>query len=157
MNNTIIDMDKFNRYAVIVMDIVLMFIMLLVVLVMFVGFGVPAAGVEPSSFGLIFIALASAPLSAKLATLLLAILVFVLGGVLLFYEFRKELDIQSIQLKQDDLGTVSIRQESVASLVRYVAMQTPDVLDIEADPVMTNKVSMFTAGCSSTRPLLLSR
>lgn len=134
-----IDINKFNRYAVIVMTILVMFILLFLVLVMFVGVGVPPAEADPTALGQVFSGLAAASASVKLATLLLAILVFILGGVILYYELRSDLQVKSISLKQDDMGSVSIRQEGVAHLIQHVALQVPSVLEVHSEPTMTRR------------------
>src|SRR5919199_138571 len=135
-------MNVFNRILVILLDLVLLAGAVIVLLVAF-GVLAPAqllpsvlagTGVGPwlSSF-------AAMPSNATLLTTVVTVVVILLGLALLIAEVRPERQPQALTLRQDGLGSVTVRMASVRDLIASTAAQIPTVLQVQPDIVATSQ------------------
>jgi len=124
----------FNRMVVILLDLVLLASAILVLLI---TFGVVTAqqvlpgGTAETVVGQWLASFATMPPSAALLATLGAALVVVLGLILLVYELRPAPQDTTIRIRDDGLGRVTIRRESVRDLINHTTAQLPDVLQVD--------------------------
>lgn len=135
-------MNAFNRILVILLDLVLIAGAVAVLLVTFrvltpaqlLPAGLAATGVGPwlSSF-------AAMEPNATLVTTAVALVVILIGLVLLIAELRPERQVRTLTIRQDGLGSVTVRLASVRDLVTYTAGQIPAVLQVQPDITTTSR------------------
>ena len=96
--------------------------------------GLAATGVGPwlSSF-------AAMEPNATLVTTAVALVVILIGLVLLIAELRPERQVRTLTIRQDGLGSVTVRLASVRDLVTYTAGQIPTVLQVQPDITTTSR------------------
>lgn len=127
-------MNIFNRIVVILLDLVLVAGAILILLI---TFGVVAAhqmlpsGTAEIGVGQWLASFAAMPPSTTLITTLGAALVIVLGLILLVCELRPAPQDTMIRIRDDGLGRVTMRRESVRDLIRYTTAQLADVLQVD--------------------------
>jgi hypothetical protein len=92
--------------------------------------------------------LATMPTSAALIATLGAIFVVVLGLMLLVYELRLAPQDPTIRVRDDGLGRVTVRRESVRDLIRHTTAQLPDVLQV--DPQIDIGQQGLTIACRTS-------
>jgi ABC-type uncharacterized transport system permease subunit len=135
-------MNAFNRILVILLDLVLIAGAVAVLLVTFrvltpaqlLPAGLATTGVGPwlSSF-------AAMEPNATLVTTAVALVVILIGLVLLIAELRPERQVRTLTIRQDGLGSVTVRLASVRDLVTYTAGQIPAVLQVQPDITTTSR------------------
>src|SRR5919199_6536848 len=135
-------MNAFNRILVILLDLVLIASAVAVLLVTFrvltpgqlLPAGLAATGVGPwlSSF-------AAMEPNATLVTTAVALVVILIGLVLLIAELRPERQLRTLTIRQDGLGSVTVRLASVRDLVTYTAGQIPTVMQVQPDITTTSR------------------
>jgi len=127
-------MNIFNRIVVILLDLVLL---AGAVLVLLITFGVVTAqqvlpgGTVETPLGQWVASFAKMPPSTMVVATLGAGLVVVLGLVLLVAELRQAPRDTAIRIRDDGLGRVTMRRESVRDLIRYTTALLPDVLQVD--------------------------
>jgi hypothetical protein len=127
-------MNTFNRIVVIVLDLVLLagaIIMLLITFGVVIAQQVLPGGTAETVVGQWLASFATMPPSATLITTLGTALVIVLGLILLFYELRPAPQDTTIRIRDDGLGRVTVRRESVRDLILHTTAQLPDVLQVD--------------------------
>jgi hypothetical protein len=127
-------MNIFNRLVVILIDLVLLAVASLMLLI---TFGVVTAqqvlpsGTVETVPGQWLASFATMPPSAAVIAVLGAALVVVLGLILLVYELRVAPPDTTICIRDDSLGRVTVRTQSVRDLIRHTTAQLPDVLQVD--------------------------
>jgi hypothetical protein len=127
-------MNIFNRMVVILLDLVLLAGAILMLLITFgavTAQQVLPAGTAETGVGQWLASFATMPPSTALFATLGAALVVVLGLILLVYELRLSPQDTTIRIRDDGLGRVTVRRESVRDLIRHTAAQLPDVLQVD--------------------------
>jgi hypothetical protein len=127
-------MNIFNRLVVIVLDLVLLAGAILILLITFgvvTAQQVLPAGTVETVVGQWLTSFATMPPSATLLTTLVAVLVLVVGLGLLIAELRPERQIHTIRVRDDGMGRVTVRTDSVRDLIRYTTARLTDVLQVD--------------------------
>lgn len=127
-------MNIFNRLVVILVDLALIIGAVLILLITFGavqsaqvlpgGLGESLAGQWLTSFTVM-------QPNATLVTTISAIAILVVGLLLLVYELRPAPQQRTITIRNDGLGNVTVRTESVRDLILYTVAQIPDVLQVQ--------------------------
>lgn len=142
-------MNIFNRMVVILLDLVLLAGAMLILLI---TFGVVTTqqvlpgGTAETVVGQWLASLATLPPSVALIATLGAVLV--LGLILLVYELRLAPQDTTIRVRDDGLGRVTVRRESVRDLIRHTIAQLPDVLQV--DPQIDTGQQGLTIACRTS-------
>ena len=127
-------MNTFNRILVILLDLLLLIGAIVVLLVTF-GVVTPAnvlpAGSTQTAFGQWLGSFATMPPDATLITAVVSVLIILAGLALLAAELRPKPRMQTIAIRNDGLGSVTVRTESVRELISYTAAQIPEVLQLQ--------------------------
>jgi hypothetical protein len=144
-------MNIFNRMVVILLDLVLLAGAILILLI---TFGVVTTqqvlpgGTAETVVGQWLASFATLPPSVALIATLGAALVLVLGLILLVYELRLAPQDTTIRVRDDGLGRVTVRRESVRDLIRHTIAQLPDVLQV--DPQIDTGQQGLTIACRTS-------
>jgi ABC-type uncharacterized transport system permease subunit len=135
-------MNAFNRTLVILLDLVLLAGAVAVLLVTF-GVLTPAqlllGGLAGTVVGPWLTSFATMPPNATLLTTAVALVVILIGLVLLIAELRPERPPRTLTIRQDGLGSVTVRMASVRDLIAYTAAQIPAVLQVQPDIAATSQ------------------
>jgi hypothetical protein len=135
-------MNAFNRILVILLDLVLIAGAVAVLLVTF-GVLTPAqllpGGLAATGLGPWLSSFTAMGLNATLVTTVVALVVILIGLVLLIAELRPERQVRTLTIRQDGLGSVTVRLASVRDLVTYTAGQIPAVLQVQPDITTTSR------------------
>lgn len=126
-------MNVFNRIVV----ILLVFVLFVgAVLILLITYGVVApqqilpAGTADTGLGQWLASFAVMGPNATLLTTVIAVLVILVSLWLLYLELRPEPRADVIQIREDGLGSVTVRTDSVHDLILHTASTMPDVLQI---------------------------
>jgi hypothetical protein len=144
-------MNIFNRMVVILLDLVLLagaILMLLITFGVVTTQQVLPGGTAETVVGQWLASFATLPPSAALIATLGAALVLVLGLILLVYELRLAPQDTTIRVRDDGLGRVTVRRESVRDLIRHTTAQLPDVLQV--DPQIDTGQQGLTIACRTS-------
>ena len=135
-------MNAFNRVVVILLDLLLLFGAVLVLLITFGAVApaqlLPGAYAE-TAVGLWLTSFARMPLTETLITTAVALVLIVVGLLLLIVELRPERRTRSITVREDGLGIVTVRAESVRDLIAYTTAHMPEVLQIQPEIDSTSR------------------
>lgn len=127
-------MNIFNRLIVILVDLALIIGAVLILLITF-GAVQPAqvlpGGLAGSLVGQWLTSFTMMQPDATLITTISAIVIILVGLLLLIYELRPTPRQRTITIRNDGLGNVTVRTESVRDLILYTAAQIPDVLQVQ--------------------------
>ncbi len=127
-------MNAFNRIVVILLGILLL-VGAVFVLLFVLGAVAPQqvlpAGIANTPLGQWLAGFADLPPDGRLATVLVAALVAVVSLVLLYLELRPAPRDSTIVVREDGLGTVTVRKDSVNDLILHVAGTMDDVLQVQ--------------------------
>jgi hypothetical protein len=135
-------MNVFNRILVILLDLLLL---AGAVVVLLVTFGVLAptqllpAGLGDTVVGPWLRSFTAMPPNATLLTTAVAVVVILLGLALLIAELRPERQPRTLTIRQDGLGSVTVRMASVRDLITYTAGQLPTVLQVQPEIAATSQ------------------
>jgi hypothetical protein len=136
-------MNIVNRFLVILADLLLLAGALLVLLITF-GAVTPQqvlpAVISNSLLGQWLASFAGLDANSRLITALVALLILVLGLVLLFFELRPAPRVDTLRIRDDSLGAVTVRTASVYDLIQHTAAQMPDVLQVHPQIEMRQQV-----------------
>jgi hypothetical protein len=126
-------MNVFNRIVVILLSLLLLIGAVLVLL--FVLGVVPPqqiipAGIANTPLGQWLAGFANLPANARLTTTAIAALVALLSLILLYFELRPAPRDDTIVIREDGLGRVTVRKDSVHDLVLHTASSMDDVLQV---------------------------
>ncbi len=135
-------MNVFNRILVILLDLLLLAGAVIVLLITF-GAVAPTqllpAGLTDTALGQWLSSFARMPPNATLLTTVSAILAILIGLALLIAELRQERQPRTITIRQDGLGTVTVRAASVRDLIAYTTAQLPEVLQVQPEIESTSR------------------
>jgi hypothetical protein len=135
-------MNVFNRILVILLDLLLLAGAVVVLLVTF-GVLAPAqlllAGLGNTVVGPWLRSFATMPPNATLLTTAVALVVILLGLALLIAEVRPKRQLRTLTIRQDGLGSVTVRLASVRDLITSTAGQLPTVLQVQPDIAATSQ------------------
>ena len=127
-------MQIFNRIVVVLLDVLLIAGAVLLLLLTF-GVLTPQqvlpAGMIETAFGQWLASLAAASPATMLLVTLLAGLVVLGGLALLALELRPAALAESIVIRDDALGRVTVQPKSIHDLIMYSAAHLPDVLQVQ--------------------------
>ncbi len=127
-------MNVFNRIVVILLLAVL-FIGAVLILLITYGAVAPQqvlpAGTANTGLGQWLASFAAMGPNATLLTTVIAVLVILVSLWLLYLELRPEPRADVIQIREDGLGTVTVRRDSVRDLILHTASSMPDVLQVD--------------------------
>ena len=129
-------MNAFNRVVVILLALLLLFGAVLVLLITFGAVApaqfLPGAYAE-TAVGLWLASFARMPATETLITTAVALVLIVVGLMLLIAEMRPERRTRTITVREDGLGIVTVRAESVRDLIAYTTARMPEVLQIQPE------------------------
>ncbi|HEU4327994.1 MAG TPA: alkaline shock response membrane anchor protein AmaP [Roseiflexaceae bacterium] len=144
-------MHLFNRLVVVLLDVLLMAGAILLLLLTF-GVLTPQqvvpAGLTETALGQWLGSFAGAPPLDRLLVSLLAGLVILGGLLLLALELRPAPQAESIVIRDDVIGRVTVQPKSVRDLISYTAAQLPDILQV--DTVMGHSPQGLTIHCRTS-------
>ncbi len=129
-------MNAFNRVVVILLALLLLFGAVLVLLITFGAVApaqfLPGAYAE-TAMGLWLTSFARMPPTETLITTAVALVLIVVGLMLLIAEIRPERRTRTITVREDGLGIVTVRAESVRDLIAYTTARMPEVLQTQSE------------------------
>ena len=135
-------MNAFNRILVILLDLVLIAGAVAVLLVTY-GVLTPAqlvpGALAGTGVGPWLNSFASMPPNATLVTTVVAVVVILIGLVLLIAELRPKRQLRTLTIRQDGLGSVTVRLASVRDLIAHTAAQIPAVLQVQPEIATTSR------------------
>jgi hypothetical protein len=128
-------MNVFNRIVVILLAAVLFIGAVLILLITF-GAVTPQqllpAGTANTVLGQWIEAFARMQPNVTLLTTVIAVLVILVSLWILYLELRPKPQPDVIRIREDGLGTVTVRTKSVHDLILHTASTMPDVLQVHA-------------------------
>jgi hypothetical protein len=128
-------MNVFNRIVVILLAAVLFIGAVLILLITF-GAVTPQqilpAGTANTVLGQWIESFARMQPNATLLTTVIAVLVILVSLWILYLELRPKPQPDVIRIREDGLGTVTVRTESVHDLILHTASTMPDVLQVHS-------------------------
>jgi len=129
-------MNAFNRVVVLLLALLVLVGAVLVLLITF-GAVVPAQLLPPAyaetAVGLWLTSFARMQPTATLITSAVALVLIVGGLMLLIAELRPERRTRTITVREDGLGIVTVRAESVRDLIAYTTARMPEVLQLQPE------------------------
>lgn len=129
-------MNAFNRIVMILLDLLLLCGAVLVLLITFGAVTVaqilPRAYTE-TALGQWLASFAHMAPTETLITTVVALILIVLCLALLIAELRPERRTRTITIRDDGLGVVTVRAESVRALIAYVTSRIPEVLQLQPE------------------------
>lgn len=144
-------MQIFNRIVVMLLDVLLITGAILLLLVTF-GVLTPQqvlpGGLEETALGGWLASLATAAPATMLLATLLAGFVILAGLVLLALELRPAAQAESIVIRDDVLGRVTVQPKSIHDLIMYSAAHLPDVLQVQ--PTLAHTPQGLTIHCRTS-------
>ncbi len=129
-------MNAFNRVVMILLVLLVLFGAVLVLLITFGAVApaqlLPGAYAE-TAVGMWLASFARMPPTETLITTVVALALIVVGLLLLIAELRPERRTRTITVREDGLGSVTVRAESVRDLISYTTARMPEVLQLQPE------------------------
>ena len=129
-------MNAFNRVVMILLVLLALFGAVLVLLITFGAVApaqlLPGAYAE-TGVGMWLASFTRMPPTETLITTVVALALIIVGLLLLIAELRPERRTRTITVREDGLGIVTVRAESVRDLIAYTTAGMPEVLQVQPE------------------------